>query len=110
MTQILVINFGSQVVHLITRRIRELGVSSEIKQFDLSSSEIKRLNPKGIILSGGPASVYEKNSPQLDRKILSLGIPVLRFGLYRKGKLTKTFQLTLHKIPFLRFFIGGLGN
>ena len=88
MTQILVINFGSQVVHLITRRIRELGVSSEIKQFDLSSSEIKRLNPKGIILSGGPASVYEKDSPQLDHKILSLGIPVLGicYGLQMIGK------------------------
>ena len=88
MTQILVINFGSQVVHLITRRIRELGVSSEIKPFDISSNEVKRLNPKGIILSGGPASVYEKNSPQLDRKILSLGIPVLGicYGLQLMGK------------------------
>ncbi len=88
MSQILVINFGSQVVHLITRRIRELGVSSEIKPFDVSAAEIKRLSPKGIILSGGPASVYEKNSPQLDRKILSLGIPVLGicYGLQLIGK------------------------
>ena len=88
MTQILVINFGSQVVHLITRRIRELGVSSEIKPFDISAAEIRKLKPKGIILSGGPASVYEKNSPQLDRKILSLGIPVLGicYGLQLIGK------------------------
>ena len=88
MTQILVINFGSQVVHLITRRIRELGVSSEIKPFDVSAAEIRKLKPKGIILSGGPASVYEKNSPQLDRKIFSLGIPVLGicYGLQLMGK------------------------
>ena len=88
MTQILVINFGSQVVHLITRRIRELGVSSEIKPFDVSAAEIKKLRPKGIILSGGPASVYERDSPQLDRKILSLGIPVLGicYGLQLIGK------------------------
>src|SRR3989338_3455195 len=88
MTQILVINFGSQVVHLITRRIRELGVSSEIKPFDISAVEIKRLSPKGIILSGGPASVYERYSPQLDKKVLSLGIPVLGicYGLQLIGK------------------------
>jgi GMP synthase (glutamine-hydrolysing) len=88
MTQILVINFGSQVVHLIARRIRELGVYSEIKPFDISVNEIKRLKPKGIILSGGPASVYEKNSPLLDKKIFSLGIPVLGicYGLQLIGK------------------------
>src|SRR3989338_9291737 len=88
MTQVLVINFGSQVVHLITRRIRELGVSSEIKPFDVSAAEIKSLEPKGIILSGGPASVYERDSPQLDKKIVSLGIPVLGicYGLQLIGK------------------------
>jgi GMP synthase (glutamine-hydrolysing) len=88
MPQILVINFGSQVVHLITRRIRELGVSSEIKPFDVSYSEIKRIKPKGIILSGGPASVYEKNSPKVDKKIFSLGIPILGicYGLQLIGK------------------------
>src|SRR3990167_6564314 len=88
MTQILVINFGSQVAHLITRRIRELGVSSEIKPFDISAAEIRRLKPKGIILSGGPASVYERDSPQLGKRILSLGIPVLGicYGLQLMGK------------------------
>src|SRR3989344_4417501 len=88
MPQIVVINFGSQVVHLITRRIRELGVSSEIVPYDVSADEIKRLKPKGIILSGGPASVYERGSPQLDRKMLSLGIPVLGicYGLQLMGK------------------------
>src|SRR3990167_7193403 len=85
---ILVINFGAQYVHLIARRIRELGVYSEIKPYDITASEIKKLNPKGIILSGGPSSVYEKNSPQLDKKILELKIPILGicYGLQLIGK------------------------
>ena len=88
MAQIIVINFGSQVVHLIARRIRELGVYSEIKPYDITAAEIKRLKPKGIILSGGPSSVYEKNSPQLDEKIFALGIPILGicYGLQLIGK------------------------
>ncbi|MBW2976276.1 glutamine-hydrolyzing GMP synthase [Candidatus Woesearchaeota archaeon] len=88
MTQIIIINFGSQVAHLITRRVRELGVYSEIKPCDIKADEIKRLKPKGIILSGGPASVYEKNSPQIGRDILTLGIPVLGicYGLQLIGK------------------------
>src|SRR3989338_5657730 len=88
MAQIIVINFGSQVVHLIARRIRELGVYSEIKPYDITAAEIKRLKPKGIILSGGPSSVYEKDSPQLDEKILGLNIPILGicYGLQLIGK------------------------
>ena len=88
MTQIVVINFGSQVAHLINRRIRELGVFSELVPYDVSVNEIKKLNPAGIILSGGPASVYSKNSPLLDKKIFSLGIPVLGicYGLQIIGK------------------------
>ena len=88
MPQIIVINFGSQVVHLITRRVRELGVSSEIVPYDVNANEIKKLNQQGIILSGGPASVYEKNSPQLDKNIFGLGIPILGicYGLQLIGK------------------------
>ncbi|MCH8067328.1 MAG: glutamine-hydrolyzing GMP synthase [Nanoarchaeota archaeon] len=88
MTQIVVINFGSQVAHLINRRIRELGVFSELMPCDISASKIKKLNPLGIILSGGPASVYSKNSPKLDKKIFSLGIPVLGicYGMQLIGK------------------------
>lgn len=88
MTQIVVINFGSQVAHLINRRIRELGVFSELIPCDISASKIKKLNPAGIILSGGPASVYSKDSPKLDKKIFSLGIPVLGicYGLQLIGK------------------------
>ena len=74
---ILVLNFGGQYCHLICRRIRDLGVYSEIKPFNVSVNEIKKLNPNGIILSGGPSSVYGKNAPKSDKKILELGIPVL---------------------------------
>ncbi|MBI2651592.1 glutamine-hydrolyzing GMP synthase [Candidatus Woesearchaeota archaeon] len=88
MAQIIVINFGSQVAHLIARRIRELGIFTEIKPYGISANEIKKLKPKGIILSGGPSSVYEKNSPLVDKKILELNIPVLGicYGLQLIGK------------------------
>ena len=59
---ILVLDFGSQYNQLITRRVRELGVYSELHDNEISIDEIKKLNPKGIILSGGPNSVYEENS------------------------------------------------
>ena len=88
MPQIIVINYGSQVAHLINRRIRELGVFSELVPYGITAEEIKRINPKGIILSGGPASVYEGDSPQIDKKILEIGIPVLGicYGLQLIGK------------------------
>ncbi len=72
---IAVLNFGGQYCHLISRRIRALRVNAEILPAETRASELK--NVKGIILSGGAASVYDKNSPKLDKKILSLGIPVL---------------------------------
>ncbi len=74
---ILVLNFGGQYCHLIARRVRDFGVYSEILPCDISAGEIRKLNPKGIILSGGPASVYGENAPLMDKKILDLGIPVL---------------------------------
>ena len=74
---IAVINFGGQTCHLIARRVREIGVYSEILSCDISAEEIEKLNPDGIILSGGPSSVYEKNAPSIDSRILELGIPVL---------------------------------
>jgi len=88
MPQIVVVNFGSQVAHLINRRVRELGVFSELVPYDITTVKIKKLNPKGIILSGGPSSVYEKNSPLLDKKIFSLGIPILGicYGMQLIGK------------------------
>jgi GMP synthase (glutamine-hydrolysing) len=74
---ILIIDFGSQVTQLIARRIRELNVYSEIKNPDVSLSKIKELNPKAIILSGGPESVYEKDAPTIDKGIFELNLPIL---------------------------------
>ncbi len=74
---VLVINFGSQYVQLIARRVRELGVYSEIVSWDVSLQEIKEKNPYGIIFSGGPASVYQEGAPLPDPRIYQLGVPVL---------------------------------
>ena len=77
MRPVLVVDFGAQYAQLIARRVREAGVYSEIVPHDITAGEIKQKNPLAIILSGGPASVYEDNSPQLDPTILELNIPTL---------------------------------
>ena len=69
---ILVLDFGSQYNQLITRRIREFGVYSELHPHTLTAEEIKEMNPKGIILSGGPNSVYDEGSFRCDEKSLNL--------------------------------------
>lgn len=74
---ILVLDFGSQYNQLITRRIREMGVYSELHDHEISIEEIKKMNPKGIILSGGPNSVYEEGSFTVDPEIFNLGVPVM---------------------------------
>ncbi len=74
---ILIIDFGSQYNQLIARRVREFHVYCQIDPPDVDIDYIKKLNPKGIILSGGPSSIYEKNSPKCDENIFQLGIPVL---------------------------------
>jgi len=74
---ILIIDFGSQFTQLITRRIREANVYSEIFPHTISIEKIKQLQPKGIIFSGGPMSVYDQNAPDIDSEIFNLGIPVL---------------------------------
>src|SRR4051812_22290863 len=76
-SKILILDFGSQYTQVIARRIRELQVYSEIVRFDISPRQIVDLAPNGIILSGGPASVYDKGAPQIDPEVFSLGIPVL---------------------------------
>ena len=75
--QILVLDFGSQYTQLIARRLREYGVYTEIVPYFEKLDSIKVKNPKGIILSGGPASVYEKDAYKPDSKIFTLGIPIL---------------------------------
>ena len=88
--KIVILDFGSQYTQLIARRVRELNVYSEIHPYNYSAEKIKKINPKGIILSGGPSSVYDKKAPMPDKKIFSMGIPVL--GLcYGLQVIAKTF-------------------
>jgi GMP synthase (glutamine-hydrolysing) len=74
---VIILDFGGQYTQLIARRVRELGVYSEIIPFNTTAEAIRRKNPKAIILSGGPSSVYEENAPHPDPAVLELGAPVL---------------------------------
>jgi GMP synthase (glutamine-hydrolysing) len=74
---VLVLDFGGQYNQLIARRIRECHVFCEMVPFDISLEEIKAKNPKGIVFSGGPSSVYGEKAPRIDREIYDLGIPIL---------------------------------
>lgn len=75
--QIVILDFGSQYTQVIARRIRECSVYSTIVRFDTPAEELAKLAPKGIILSGGPSSVYAKDAPLPDKAIFKLGVPVL---------------------------------
>jgi GMP synthase (glutamine-hydrolysing) len=77
MDKILILDFGSQYTQLIARRIREYSVYSEIMPFNVTLEQIKEFGPKGIVLSGGPSSVYDRGTPLLDPEIFGLGIPIL---------------------------------
>jgi GMP synthase (glutamine-hydrolysing) len=74
---VLVVDFGAQYAQLIARRVREANVYSEIVPHTITADEVAAMNPAGIVLSGGPSSVYEPGAPSLDPGILSLGVPVL---------------------------------
>lgn len=74
---IIILDLGSQVTQLIARRVREQRVYCEILPYTTSVARLRQLNPRGIILSGGPASVHEHGSPQVDPALFTLGIPVL---------------------------------
>ena len=74
---IIILDFGSQYTQLIARRVREFHIFSEIVPFNISAEKIKEIAPKGIILSGGPASVYDEHAPKIDPTIFDLGIPIL---------------------------------
>lgn len=74
---IIVIDFGSQYNQLISRRVRECEVYCQIEAPTVSIDTLKSLNPEGIILSGGPGSIYAKNSPKIDKEIFDIGVPVL---------------------------------
>jgi GMP synthase (glutamine-hydrolysing) len=94
--RILILDFGSQYTQLIARRIRESKIYSEIFPFNASIEKIKSFNPYGIILSGGPSSVYDKGAPAPDMEVFKLGIPILGicYGMqiiahYLGGKVAK---------------------
>ena len=75
---IIVLDFGSQYNQLITRRIREFGVYSELHPHTITAEEIRKMNPKGIIFSGGPNSVYDENSFRCDEAIFEMGLADFR--------------------------------
>ena len=76
--RLLIVDFGSQVTQLIARRVRESGVYCEIHPYDkVDAATLKAFAPKAVILSGGPASVTEDESPRVDQMVFELGVPVL---------------------------------
>ncbi len=75
--RVLVLDFGSQYAQLIARRVREQNVYCEIVRHDITAERVRQLAPRGLILSGGPASVYETGAPHCDPELFKLGIPVL---------------------------------
>ena len=75
--KILILDFGSQVTQLIARRVREANVYSEIHPYDVDAAFIRDFAPKGVILSGGPSSVTETDTPRVPQAVFELGVPVL---------------------------------
>src|SRR3954469_10892331 len=75
--EVVVLDYGGQYSQLIARRVRECGVFSELLPHHVGAEEVRRRKPKGLILSGGPASVYADGAPRLEPELLELGIPVL---------------------------------
>ena len=75
--KVIVIDFGGQYNQLVARRVRECNVYCEIYSYKIDIEKIKEMNPKGIILTGGPNSCYEENSPSYQKELFELGIPVL---------------------------------
>src|SRR5947208_14487659 len=75
--EVVVLDYGGQYSQLIARRVRECGVFSELLPYHVGAEEVRRRNPRGLILSGGPASVYADGAPRLEPELLELGIPVL---------------------------------
>ncbi len=75
--KIIILDFGSQYTQLIARRVREAKVYSEIHPFNITLEKLKALKPTGIILSGGPSSVYDQGAPIIAAETFDLGVPVL---------------------------------
>ncbi|MBI4715547.1 MAG: glutamine-hydrolyzing GMP synthase [Nitrospirae bacterium] len=100
--KILVLDFGSQYTQLIARRVRESQVYSEIMPYNAPPAKIRAFRPKGIILSGGPSSVYQKDAPLVDRKVLELGVPVMGI-CYGMQLMTHLFGGKVGKAPRREF-------
>ncbi len=88
---VLVLDFGAQYSKLIARRVRECNVYSEVLPYNISLERIKEINPKGIIFSGGPSSVYDEKAPQIDLELFELGVPI--FGI------CYGMQIMCHTLP-----------
>jgi len=121
---VLIIDFGSQVTQLIARRVRESGVYSEIVPFTEAAQAVKQLHPRAIILSGGPASTHEAETPRAPQAVFSAGVPVLgicygqqtmvaQMGGEVSGSEQREFgraEITLHKASPLFEGLGGPGS
>jgi GMP synthase (glutamine-hydrolysing) len=94
--KIIVLDFGSQYSHLICRRIREANIYCELLPYDTRAKVLRELNPKGIIFSGGPASIYSKDSPKPDKDIFDMNIPILGI-CYGQQVLIDNFEGTVKK-------------
>lgn len=88
---IVIVDFGSQTAHLIARRIDEFGIKTKLLEPEEALANIKKIKPDGIILSGGPSSVYEKGAPTINKKIFDLEVPILGICYGQ--------QLTAHLLP-----------
>ncbi len=99
---IVILDFGGQTAQLIARRVREAGVFSVLVPPAISASDLKAMNPAGIILSGGPASVYEEGAPQADPAILDLGVPVLGI-CYGMQWACRALGMTVSRVPHREF-------
>lgn len=106
-SKIFILDFGSQYTQVIARRIRECRVYSEISAYHINASKIRSAAPAGIILSGGPASVYSPRAPKLDKKIYELGIPILGI-CYGTQLIAKDFGGTVEKSSHREYGAGVL--
>ena len=101
---IIVLDFGGQYNQLIARRVRECNVYCEVHPYTLPLEKIKEMNPKGIIFTGGPNSVYKEESPRCSKEIFDLGIPVL--GICCIHAFITNLKYIIYKIfaYFIKFF------
>ena len=111
---VIVLDFGGQYNQLVARRVRECNVYCEIYSYKTDIEKIKAMNPKGIILTGGPNSCYEEDSPSYQKELFELGIPVLGLcygaqlmmhklggkSLHRRLENTERQKSTMHRMRF----------